>query len=134
MTETLEMFRNVLLVALLLGLAWVLFRRMAFAMRKHETPPGIVELSGAGVVQQGEVLQISADIAGAGVDGLKVTVEAPGIERPITIHDGPMNGGHANWRWPVPEEWTGRNIEVKIEAPRSQVVRRVLLQNTPSSL
>jgi len=34
----------------------------------------------------------------------------------------------------VPEEWTGRNIEVKIEAPRSQVVRRVLLQNTPSSL
>jgi len=125
MLTGLENFRDVLLVALLLGLGYVLLRRMAFAMRKHETQPGIVDLHGAGAWVEASNLVVRADIQGAGVDDLCVKVIHGSGES--ILHNGPAGGGEVTWEWPIPESLQGQEAEVHLTAPRSKVMRRLVL-------
>lgn len=125
MLNGLETFRNVLLVALLIGFAYVLLRRMAFAMRRHEVQPGIVDLKGAGVQLDQDRLVVHADIQGAGVTSLCVKIIHSSGEQ--ILHDGPADGGEVSWDWPIPDSWRGQGVEVHLIAPRSRVIRRVKL-------
>lgn len=130
MLSGLETFRNVLLVALLLGLAWVLLRRMAHAMRKHEVQAGVVDLKGAGAEVKDDKLIVHAEIQGAGVDPLRVAIKFPSGED--ILHDGPADGGEATWEWSIPDEHRGETVEVWVNAPKSRVIRRVVLHRSPA--
>lgn len=125
MLTGMETFRNVLLVALLIGFAYVLMRRMAYAMRKHEVQPGMVDLQGAGVEVVGGKLIVHADIQGGGVPTLCVKVTHHAEEH--ILHDGPVGGGEVDWAWSVPEHLQGETVEVHLTAPKSRVLRRVQL-------
>ncbi|MGB1075002.1 MAG: hypothetical protein ACPGYK_02360 [Flavobacteriales bacterium] len=121
----LETVRNVLLVSLLLGLAWVLLKRMAYAMRKGEVIDGVVELSGTGASIVDGCLHIEAELPSDGVSHLEISVEGTDPKKHWIIHAGPAKGGRQYWDWSLPHSETGSILELHIKAPRSKVIRRI---------
>lgn len=120
-----ETVRNVLLVSLLLGLAWVLLKRMAYTMRKGEVIDGVVELTGAGASIIDGCLRIEAELPSDGVSHLEISIEGTAHDEHWVIHEGPAKGGKQHWEWSLPLSVKGNILELQIKAPRSKVIRRI---------
>lgn len=125
-----ETLRNVLLVALLLGLAWVLFQRMAHAMRKRDDiPHEWVDFEDTAVSWEGSRLKIKATSKATRIERLTLSIADPQGTFSEIIYDGPVDGLDLKWEWTLSEDRRGsvKVLEIEIATAHTKVMRRVAI-------
>lgn len=125
-----ETFRNVLLVALILGLAWVLFQRMAHAMRKRDDiPHEWVDFDDASVRWEGRMLRIGATSKAPSIEKLVLRISDPRGVFDEILFEGPVEEQDLAWEWPFPQELIGslKSLEIEIATAHTKVIRRVAI-------
>lgn len=125
-----ETLRNVLLVALLLGLAWVLFQRMAHAMRKRDDiPHEWVDFEDAAVSWEGSRLRIKATSKTSRIERLTLSIADPQGNFSEVIFEGPVQGRDLEWEWTLSEDQRGsvKVLEIEIATAHTKVMRRVAI-------
>ena len=125
-----ETLRNVLLVALLLGLAWVLLQRMAHAMRKRDDiPHEWVDFEEAAVSWEGSRLKIKATSKASRIEQLTLRIADPQGTFSEIIFEGPVEGQELEWEWTLSENQRGsvKVLEIEIATAHTKVMRRVAI-------
>lgn len=125
-----ETLRNVLLVALLLGLAWVLFQRMAYAMRKRDDiPHEWVDFEDAAVSWDGNRLIIKATSRAPRIERLTLRISDPQGTFSESIFEGTVESQELEWEWTLSEEQRGclEFLEIEIATAHTKVLRRVAI-------
>lgn len=123
-----ETLRNVLLVALLLGLAWILFQRMAHAMRKRDDiSQEWVDFEDAAVTWEGQILKIKATSKAPKIERLTLRISDPQGTFEEGVFEGSVKGGGLEWEWTLPDSLPGQVevLEIEIATAHTKVIRRV---------